>query len=49
LKGEKKMSHNPELVIAAQRYAAQGLAVFPCRLRDEGDKKAKSPYSISIL
>ena len=30
---------------AALQYARIGLPVFPCRIRDEGKKKAKSPYS----
>jgi hypothetical protein len=39
------MSNHHEMVTAAQGYAAQGLAVFPCLLHDAGDKKAKSPYT----
>jgi hypothetical protein len=30
---------------AALHYAQLGLPVFPCRIRDEGNKKAKSPYT----
>ncbi len=30
---------------AALGYAEIGLPVFPCRIRDEGNKKAKSPYT----
>lgn len=41
------MSNNQAIVKAALDYAAQGIPVFPCRIRDEGDKKAKSPYTPS--
>ena len=31
---------------SALAYANAGLAVFPCRLRDEGTQKSKSPYTV---
>ena len=33
------------VLTAALDYASAGIPVFPCRLRAEGDKKAKSPYT----
>ncbi|MDH4201473.1 MAG: bifunctional DNA primase/polymerase [Phycisphaerae bacterium] len=40
------MNHTTnEILQAALELAGHGLPVFPCRIRTEGDKKAKSPYT----